>query len=258
MLGAKSCESKAEGLETFGIQLYSVRDVFEKDPQRTIRALANMGYRQLESYERNNDMFWGMGPKGFSQLMNELEISLLSSHCEVEKDFDRKVAQAAEAGMKYLVHNWPYAPQPMDEYLRKAELYNRCGELCRKAGIRFAYHNYSSSYQLLNGIYPQELLMERTDPSLVYHQMDIYWVWKAGQDPVYWLKKFPGRYQLAHVKDGNNKETTLLGRGRVPLRKIITSAKEAGMGYFLVEQEHYQGESSMEAAGRNAKWMRDA
>lgn len=252
-----SCKKLTGKIDVIGLQLYSVRDVFEKEPAETIRQLAAMGYKQLESYERNEDFFWGLTNKGFKSLVDDLGMSLISTHCDPEKNFEKKVELASEIGMKYLIYNWPSTQQSRDEYLKKAELFNRCGETCKKAGIRFGYHNYSSSYQLLDGIYPQDLLMERTDPSLVDHQMDIYWVWHAGQDPGYWIKKYPNRYRLSHVKDGNNKETSLLGKGRINLASILSNGIDNGMEHFIVEQEHYGGLSSMECAKANAIYLKN-
>jgi sugar phosphate isomerase/epimerase len=257
MLSRFSCRrNPGRSIDRIGLQLYSVRDVFEKDPAGTIRQLAAMGYHQLESYERNEDMFWGLTNKGFKKLMDELGFFLVSSHCDPFKNFEKKVELAAEIGRKYLVYNWPYSPVPLDEYRKKAELFNAWGETCRKAGMQFGYHNYSSSYQVLDGVYPQDLLMERTDPSLVHHQMDIYWVARAGEDPVKWLKKYPGRYKMSHVKDGNEKQTCELGRGNIDYKSILPVAKESGMEYFFVEQEHYPRVGSMESARKNAEWLR--
>lgn len=250
------CGKQGRKLEKIGLQLYSVKDVFEKDPVGTMRLLAGMGYTQLESYERNGDFFWGLTNKDFKKVMDELGMSLISTHCEIEKNFEQKAEQAAEIGMKYLIYNWPFSQQPMDEYKRKADLFNHCGEICKKAGLRFSYHNYSSSYQLVDGIYPQDMLMERTDASLVYHQMDIYWLVRAGQDPKAWLKKYPGRYKLSHVKDGNNKETCVLGKGNIDLSSILSVGLDNGMEYFIVEQEHFQELNSMESAGVNAEYLK--
>jgi sugar phosphate isomerase/epimerase len=256
MLDRKGCSNpRRRQISSIGIQLYSVRDVFEADPEGTIRQLAGMGFKEIESYERNNDMFWGMTNKRFSVLANDLGMSLVSSHCEVEKDFEKKAELAAGIGMKYLVFNWPFSRQPLDEYRKKADLFNRCGEICKKAGLRFAYHNYSSSYQIVEGVFPQDLLMDRTDASLVFHQMDIFWVARAGQDPAEWLAKYPKRFTLCHIKDGNDKETTLLGTGNVALKKALTMAIDNGMDHFFVEQEDYRQINSMEAAGRNFQWV---
>lgn len=248
-------------LKTFGLQLYTVRDLFEKDPRGTLKQIAAMGYKQVEGYERTPGIFWGMTNMELKKYMDELGMSFISSHCEIDKSFEKKTEEAAAIGMKYLIYNWPFTQQPIDEYKRKAELFNKCGDVCKKAGIRFAYHNYESSFQLVDGIYPHDLLMKETDPSLVDHQMDIYWVVSAGQDPETWLKKYPGRFLLSHIKDrvkGTTKheDTCDLGTGSIDFPSILKTAKKNGMKYFFVEQEHYPNSTPMKSAEADAEYMR--
>lgn len=248
-------------IKTFGLQLYTVRDLFEKNPRGTLKQIAAMGYKQVEGYERAAGIFWGLTNIEFKNYMDELGMTFISSHCEIEKDFEKKAEEAAAIGMKYLIYNWPFSQQPIDEYKRKAELFNKCGEVCKKVGIHFAYHNYESSFQLVNGIYPHDLLMKETDPSLVDHQMDIYWVVSAGQDPETWLKKYPGRFRLSHIKDRVNgttkkEDTCDLGTGSIDFPSILKTAKKNGMKYFIVEQEHYPNSTPMKSAEADAEYMR--
>lgn len=248
-------------IKTFGLQLYTVRDLFEKDPRGTLKQIAAMGYKQVEGYERAAGIFWGLTNIEFKNYMDELGMTFISSHCEIEKDFEKKAEEAAAIGMKYLIYNWPFSQQPIDEYKKKAELFNKCGEVCKKVGIHFAYHNYESSFQLVNGIYPHDLLMKETDPSLVDHQMDIYWVVSAGQDPETWLKKYPGRFRLSHIKDRVNgttkkEDTCDLGTGSIDFPSILKTAKKNGMKYFIVEQEHYPNSTPMKSAEADAEYMR--
>src|SRR5688572_5310981 len=188
-------------IDPFGLQLYSVRDDMTKDPIPILKQLASFGYTQLESYEGPRGMFWGMSNIEFKKLMDELGMRLVASHCDIYKDFERKVDGAAAIGMKYLIYNWPSRYEPMDAYKKKAEDFNKCGETCKQAGIRFGQHNYQTSFQLLDGIFPQDYLMNNTDPGLVDYEMDFYWVVMGGQDPVHWLKKYPNRFRLCHIKD---------------------------------------------------------
>lgn len=248
-------------LKTFGLQLYSIRDIFEKDPKGAIKLIAGFGYRQLEGYERAPGLFWGMKNTEFKKYVEDLGMSFLSSHCEIDTDFERKAAEAAEAGMKYLIYNWPFSQQPMDEYKKKAEAFNKCGEICRKAGIRFAYHNYQSSFQMVDGVFPHEVLMKETDRSLVDHQMDIYWVVAAGQDPEVWLKKYPDRFRLCHIKDrvkGTTKieDTCDLGTGSIDFPMILKTARKNGMQYYIAEQEHYPNSTQLKSAEANAEYMK--
>ncbi|MEO6613550.1 MAG: sugar phosphate isomerase/epimerase [Chitinophagaceae bacterium] len=248
-------------LKTFGLQLYSVRDVFEKDPKGALKQVAAMGYKQVEGYERAPGLFWGMTNTEFKRTMDELGMSFISSHCDIHKDFEKKTGEAAAIGMKYLVYNWPYSYQPMDEYKKHAELFNKCGETCKKAGIRFAYHNYESSFQLVDGMYPHDLMMKETDPALVDHQMDIYWVVAAGQDPEYWLRKYPNRFKLCHIKDrvkGSTKreDTCDLGTGSIDFPSILKTARKNGMEYYFAEQEHYPNSTPMKSAEADAAYMK--
>ena len=248
-------------LKSFGLQLYTVRDAFEKDPRGTLKLIAAMGYKQVEGYERAPGIFWGLSNVEFKKYMDELGMSFISSHCEIDKDFEKKAAEAAAIGMKYLIYNWPFSQQPMDEYKKKAALFNKCGEVCKKAGIRFAYHNYESSFQLVDGVYPHDVLMMETDRSLVDHQMDIYWVVTAGQDPETWLKKYPNRFKLCHIKDrvkGSTKkeDTCDLGTGSIDFPKILKTARKNGMEYFIAEQEHYPNSTPMKSAEVGAEYMR--
>lgn len=248
-------------LKIFGLQLYSVRDVFEKDPKGTLKLVAEMGYKQVEGYERTPGIFWGMKNTEFKKYMDDLGMSFISSHCEIDKDFERKAQEAAAIDMKYLIYNWPYSQQTLDEYKRKAVLFNKCGETCKKAGIRFAYHNYESSFQLVDGVFPHDVLMKETDPSLVDHQMDIYWLANAGQDPENWLKKYPNRFRLCHIKDrekgATKKEATCdLGKGTIDFPKILRTAKQNGMQYYIAEQEHYPNSTSLKSAKANAEYLK--
>lgn len=249
-------------LKTFGLQLYSIRDIFEKDPKGALKLIAGFGYKQLEGYERAPGIFWGMKNTEFKKYVEDLGMSFISTHCEIDNGFEKKADEAAAIGMKYLIYNWPFSQQPMDEYRKKAEAFNKCGEICRKAGIRFAYHNYQSSFQMVDGVFPHDLLMNETDSSLVDHQMDIYWVVAAGQDPEVWLKKYPDRFRLCHIKDrvkGTTKieDTCDLGTGSIDFPSILKTARKNGMQYYIVEQEHYPNSTQLKSAEANAEYMRN-
>ena len=103
--------------------------------------------------------------------------------------------------MKYLITPWVGPQKTLDDYKKRSDEFNKAGEICKKAGIRFAYHNHWYSFTQQDGQFPQDIFMANTDPSLVDFEMDIYWVVTAGQDPEAWLKKYPNRFRLCHVKD---------------------------------------------------------
>lgn len=250
-----------EKLKKFGLQLYTVRDVFEKDPKGILKQLAAFGYKQIESYERDKGMFWGMKHTEFRSYMDELGMTIIASHCDIEKDFERKAAEATAIGMKYLVAAWEGPGKTIDGYKRLAEDFNRKAAVCRQNGIRFAFHNHSFSFLKVENEFPQDVLLNNTDPSLVDFEMDIYWVIAAAQDPEEWLKKYRSRFKLCHVKDkvkGSTKmeDTCDLGKGSINFGPILKTAKKNGMEYFFAEQEHYPDSTPMKSAEMNAGYMK--
>ncbi|MCX8019182.1 MAG: sugar phosphate isomerase/epimerase [Chitinophagaceae bacterium] len=250
-------------INLFGLQLYTLREDFPKDPKGVLAQVASYGYRQIESFEGPNGMFWGMRPKEFKNYINDLGMELIASHCNVFQDMEKKAAEAAEAGMKYLICPWIGPQKTMDDYKKMANRFNELGEICRKNGLRFAYHNHDYSFKPLEGRIPQEILMQETEASLVDFEMDIYWVVTAGADPAEWLKKNKNRFRLSHVKDrsknpvaDNSKNSVDLGTGSIPFRKLLRTALRCGMEYFIVEQEAYPNGSPLEAVRKNAEYMK--
>ncbi len=247
----------------FGIQLYTLRDVLPGDPKGILKQLASFGYKQIESYEGKQGMFWGMGHTDFKKYMDDLGLRIISSHCDIQTDFERKAAEAAAIGMNYLVCPWKGPQKSLDDFKRFADEFNQKGEICKKNGIRFAYHNHDYSFKMLDGQLPQDVMMTGTDPALVDFEMDIYWVVAAGMDAEAWFKKYKDRFRLCHVKDrsrnpgtDNGKNSVDLGTGSIDWNKMLNTAKENGMQYFIVEQEAYPNGSSLDAAKTDAAYMK--
>ncbi|MDZ4792977.1 MAG: sugar phosphate isomerase/epimerase [Bacteroidota bacterium] len=252
---------KRRRLKNYGINLYSLRDVLPKDPKGVLRQVASFGYTQIESFESKKGIFWGMTNTEFKNLMDELGMNLVSSHIDINKEFEKKVSDAAFIGIEYLVCPSEGAIKTIDEYKQFAESLNANAAICKKNGIRFAYHNHNQSFTTINGEFPQEVLMQNTDPSLVDFEMDMYWVVTAGQDPVAWLKKYPNRFRLCHVKDrtkGSNAiaDSCTLGRGSIDYPNILKEAKKQGMQFYIVEQEKYDNTNPIESAKDNAEYMK--
>ena len=255
----KSCGPAEPDYSPFGLQLYTLRDVIVDDPEGVIRQVADFGYRQIESYEGQAGIYWGMGNTGFKRFMDELGLTMVSSHANVFDDFERKANEAAEIGVEYLVCPWIGPQDTIDEYKEYADQFNEIGQIAQDAGIKFAYHNHAYTFEELEGEIPQEVLMDNTDPDLVEYQMDIYWVVAGGADPIEWLEKYPGRFTSSHVKDlinGDEPESTILGQGTIDFPPILDVAQEQGMKYFFVEQEAYTGTTPIEAVGENAEFMK--
>jgi len=262
-LGCKTSQSSGSKDAPFGIQLYTVRADLPKDPKGVIKALGGYGYKQVESFEGQQGMFWGMTNKEFKAYLDSLGMNIVSSHCNINKDFEKKAAEAGEIGMKYLICPFLGPQKSMDDFKRFADQFNKSGEICKKNGLRFAYHNHGYSFQTLDGQLPQDVMMTSTDASLVDYEMDIYWVVTAGQDPEAWLKKYPKRFTLCHVKDRGKQfpptesnASVDLGTGSIDFPKILKVAKENGMKYNIVEQERYDNTTPLKSAEVDAEYMK--
>lgn len=255
-------ESMVKGdLDVFGIQLYTLRDILPKDPKGVLKQLADIGYKNIESYEGKAGMFHGMSNVEFKSYMDELGMKVVSSHSNINKDFEKKAAEAAEIGMEYLV--CPYVgPQKSKEDWRKiTEKFNKCGAICKENGIKFAYHNHAYTFQAFSGMIPHDFIMDNTDPELVEQQMDIYWVVTGGADPIEYLEKYSGRFTLCHVKDrmkdaGDENEASCdLGTGIIDFPKILKVAKDNGMKHFILEQERYDNSTPLKSAKTGAEYL---
>jgi len=250
-------------IKSFGVQLYTLRDVIEADPMATITQLAGMGYSDIESYDGAQGFLWNHSPKEFKSILNDLDLKMVSSHINVNENLEEKIDLAAEVGMDYVI--CPYiGPQvSKDAWKEVCDRFNTYGEMCKKAGVTFAYHNHAYSFKPFSGMIPHDFLMENTDPDLVKHEMDIYWVVTGGADPVEYLEKYPNRFKLVHVKDrmknaGDEQLASCdLGTGMIDFPKILKAAKAQGVDHFIVEQERYDNSTPMKSVEVDANYMKE-
>ena len=260
-----SCASKTilkgKIYNDFGIQLWTLRDVIEENPKNTISQVAKMGFTQIESFEGKQGIFWGMTPKDFGSFLQDQNLTMISAHCDWTKDLQRKASEVASIGGKYIVCPWLGPQKTIDDYKKAAEQFNKAGELCRKAGLRFAYHNHDYSFKELEGQLPQDIFMSYTDPSLVDFEMDMYWLVTAGVDPVAYLEKYKNRFKLCHIKDRTKNSTEqfdscTLGKGSIDYATILRKAKATGMEYYIYEQEKYDAQGVMANARTSAEFLK--
>jgi len=261
--GFASFAGESAKLKNFGIQLWSVRDDLAKDPKGVLKQLASYGYKQIESFEGGKGIFWGMSNTEFKAEMDKLGMKIISSHCDINKDFEKKAAEAAAIGMKYLICPYKGPQKDLDAFKKFADEFNQKGEICKKNGIRFAYHNHDYSFATMNGEMGQDVMMKNTDASLVDFELDMYWVVAAGQDIETWLKKYPKRFRLCHVKDRkkgapltDKDESVVVGTGSIDYPRILKTAKKLGMEYYIIEQEKWEGTTPMQAAQADAVYMK--
>ncbi|MCX6319625.1 MAG: sugar phosphate isomerase/epimerase [Bacteroidetes bacterium] len=250
-------------IKTFGLQLWTLREDFPKDPKGVLKKVADLGYKHVESFEGPKGMFWGMSNTEFKQYITDLGMNMYSSHFGGDDNFEKKVEDAAAIGMKYLTMAWEGPNKTIDDYKRYAEAFNKKGELCKKHGMRFAFHNHDYTFRMMEGQYGQDVLMNNTDASLVDFEMDIFWVVAAGQDPEVWFKKYPNRFRLCHIKDRSKtpdkeegKNSVELGTGTINFAQVLKTARKNGMKHFIVEQEAYPNGTPLAAVKTDAEYMK--
>ena len=236
-----------------GIQLYSVRDEIFKDPKSVIKKIAAAGYSEVEMFGLSaENKFYGLTVKEFAQLLKDNKLKSPSGHYMPEKflfengkgDDVKNFCEVGNAlGNKYIIIPWMKEERrkTIDQYKALAERINKAGEICKNANLQLAYHNHDFEFADMNGQNGYDVLLNNTDKDLVKMEMDLYWVVRAGYDPVELFKKHPGRFHLWHVKDMDKKDKTKnteVGNGSVNFKTIFANAKLAGVKYYMVEQEN--------------------
>ena len=256
-------EETAGRIKSFGLQLWTVRDDMAKDPKGVLKQIASFGYKHVESFEGTKGMFWGMKNTEFKKFISDLGMTMYSSHFGGTENFEKKVAHAAEIGMKYLIMAWEGPGKTIEDYKKYAEDWNKKGELCKKNGLRFAFHNHDFTFRKLEGQFAQDVLMNGTDASLVDFEMDIYWVVTGGADPIEYLTKYRNRFRLCHVKDrmkdvpDTMREASCdLGTGIIDFPKILKVATDNGMKFFFLEQERYDDTTPMRSVKAGAEYLK--
>ncbi len=221
-----------------GIQLYTVRASMAMDVPGTLRAIAGIGYKEVE--------FAGYGdhsPGQVRRLLDDLELKSPSAHVDavtIRDDPWSLIEPAVAIGNDYLTIAWlePDDRQSPDDYKRWAETFNRAGEMCRDNGIRLAYHNHDFEFLSLDGQVPFDILLSETDPALVDFEMDMFWVRKGGQDIVAILNKAPGRFTMAHIKDMDDQgNMTEVGSGNIDFESILGNEAAVGLRHLFVEHD---------------------
>ena len=268
-------------LSNIGIQLFSLPKLLEKDIRQAFQMLAEMGYKELELYgpypfsaQSNKEGwltlapqlgfsasgFYGLGIAGIKTLLQDYDLSVPSLHTDYETLLDHMPAlgEAGRAlGASYVA--LPAIPeerrQNLDGYKQVAADFNAIGEAAKKEGLKFAYHNHGYGLKEMEGSIPFQLILDQTDPELVFLEMDIYWTTAGRADPIGLLRKNPGRYHLMHLKDMRPKThfsgdggdpgqwmaifpfMVSAGDGELDIPGIVEAALQSGVKHFFVEQD---------------------
>ena len=234
-----------------GLELYTVRDEFAKDPAGTLKKVGAVGYREVEILAE----IPAPRLKGYLSAAN---LTAPSTYPEAPKDVEswkKTLDQVHPYGFRYVV----VGDNPTldgDAWKRRADLFNQCGRLAQSAGMQFCYHAHYHEFAPLGDTSGYDIMLERCDPKLLKFEMDCFWATYAGRDPVQYFQKYPGRFPLLHIKDFKSGFPTSTsdfpydtgpnpfapaGQGRIDWKKIFAHAPQAGVRHIYVEQDRCDG-----------------
>jgi sugar phosphate isomerase/epimerase len=245
-----------------GLALYTVRDAMMKEARATLEKVAQAGYLNVESSGYNNGKYYNLSPADFKSLLGEMKLTPLSSHQGTVnfENVDQQIADLKLAGFKYFVI--PVPPMGLFTYdnvnkrmtmkggaKNLAEILDKLGEKCQAAGVQLLYHNHDFEFSKdADGNVIYDYLLEHCNPKFVNFQMDLYWVTKAGADPVAYFKRYPGRFKIWHIKDMDDQgRFAPVGNGKIDFKRILDNKKLAGMQHYFVEQDACYNETALEA-----------
>jgi sugar phosphate isomerase/epimerase len=248
-----STRMRAASIQRVGAQLYTVRDAMQKDFEGTLAKVAAIGYKEVEFAG-----YFDKSPQQIKEILSRNGLTSPSAHIDYPSLTGDAWAKAIEGaktiGHDYLINAW------VDESVRKepgswkriAETYNRAGEISKKSGIQFAYHNHNFEFEPVDGKLPYDFLLETCDPKLVQMEMDLCWITSAGKDPLDYFRRYPGRFPLVHVKGLSKKpaqgaatpipqvlpDITDVGHNDIiDWKRIFAHSKEAGIKHYFVEHD---------------------
>ena len=245
-----------------GLALYTVRDAMTKDAKATLEKVAQAGYVNVESAGYNDGKFYNLSPADFKALLAEMKLTPISAHQGTVNfdNVDKQIADLKTAGFKYFVIPVPpmglFTYDPVKQKMgmkggakNLADILNKLGAKCKAGGLELLYHNHDFEFSKDDeGNVVYDYLLEHCDKSIVNFQMDLYWVTKAGQDPVAYFKRYPGRFKIWHVKDMDDQgRFAPVGNGHIDFKRILANKKLAGMQYYYVEQDMCFNETPFEA-----------
>lgn len=249
-----------------GLALYTVREDMTTNPKIALEKISDIGYTYIEAAGYEDGKFYGMQPLEFRNTLYELGLIPISSHQPTVtlENADQMIADVKAAGFRYFVI--PIPPMGHFQFDKETrsmnmsedlelltDILNTIGKKCKDAGLELLYHNHDFEYKKnAQGIVPIDYFLENTNPEYVNFQMDLFWVTKAGADPVVYFNNYPGRFKLWHVKDMDEEgKFAPVGTGTINFERILKEKDLSGMKFYLVEQDMTFDEEPLEAVKRS-------
>lgn len=263
----EEARAQADVSAQLGLQLYSFRKAMKEDLDGTLAKVAAMGFKEIEVPELYGLTAEELRAKIESHGMHVR--SMMSNFDRLEAQLDAVVADAQAIGADFVVCPWiPHEDGfDTDDMNRALTVFNRAGAALKTVGVRFAYHMHGYEFQAgPNGKFYFDQMVEQTTPGEVDFEMDVYWVVSPGADPVAYLKRYPGRFPLLHLKDmrkgvptgkadgkGNVEDNVVLGTGQIDFPAIMAAAQAQGAKWYFIEDESSR---AMEAVPQSVAYLK--
>ena len=225
-------------IQSIGLQLYTVRSEMQGGVDQTLERVAEIGYEEVE--------FAGYFDHSAAQMRRMLDANGLrapASHIGIEQmedQWEMVVDYAATVGHEYIVVAYIDADRrkSLDDFRRMTDRFNVAAERAQAAGITFGYHNHDFEFALVEGQVPFDVMLAHADP-LVQFEMDLFWILKAGGDPVEYFRQYPGRFPMVHVKDmAADGAMVDVGAGQIDFAAIFARSDQAGIRHYFVEHDN--------------------
>ena len=244
-----------------GLALYTVRDDMGTNAKATLQAVSDAGYKNIEAAGYKDGKFYDMSPVAFKKMLKSMGLKPISTHqgSVTLENADQMMSDVKASGFKYFVV--PVPPMGMFTSGKEgmgmegtvqelADILNILGQKAKKAGLKLLYHNHDFEFKKnAEGIVPIDYLLENLDPKYVNFQMDLFWVTKAGANPIAYFNKYPGRFKIWHVKDMDDQgRFAPVGQGSINFKNILANKALSGMKFYMVEQDMtFEGLKPLEA-----------
>lgn len=251
-LGLYSCgiSNFKSNRKPLAIQLYTIRDAVSENLEKALEKLAILGFKELEIYGYNGT-FFGKSRNEFQSILKNVGLKVISSHHTtgilhhekgtLTNNWEQTVEDLHLIGSEYMVCSYLFPEErTLENYKKLPELLNKSGEITKKAGIQFAYHNHDFEFEKFDEtgtVY--DFILENSSSDLVKMEMDLYWISKTGIDPLLYFEKYPKRFPLWHVKDmkAGTKDFAEIGNGIIDFKRIFGAREKAGLQHWFLEQD---------------------
>ena len=256
-----------------GLQLYTVRADLAKDYEGTLKQVKAAGVRKVQA----NLTMSGKTSQEQRKLYDSMGLIWDSVHAggdDLRNTPQATIDQAKAAGIKNITCSFPLYPADravimkgptVDDWKKNIDAFNKIGDLCKKSGLSFAFHNHNLEFRKVGDVVPYDLLLKDTDPALVGMEMVIGWVVAGGADPVAYLTKYPSRFVSVHVKDLKNQGipntnmkmvSAIIGQGIIDWSKVLPAVKKSSVQSAYLELEEPYDPSPIGMVQQSAVYLK--